>query len=477
MMRSTGVAAALTLGFWPAASSGQTPIQWEPYELAGPGEVLDTVRLGRLKVPARHDAPGADSMEVAFAFLPARASGSEAPLVYLDGGPGGNGVGVARIPSYWRLFDEARESRDVILLSQRGTGLSRPALFCRLVEPLSPNLFRHKEDMLAGLESSVDACVAQWQGRGVDLGAVNTWESAGDIEAIRRALGRESVALLGFSYGTHLGLAYARRYPSSLERLVLLGAEGPDHTWKLPETLDRQIRHLSALYGRQEGLPLDRLEQDVRRLLERLDRDPVAITVRSRSGDSARVMLGGDGFRYLLRRDLGDTNDLPRFPALVHNTLDGDLGLVSGLASRRFYEIAGVPLMSLLTDCAAGVSTARAEKIAHQREGSILRGMADGYFPEVCQSLPVEGRPADYHSSVFISGPVLFVSGTLDANTPPFQAEEIRWGLPAADHLVVRNAGHESTLRAPCVLEAIGRFLRGEESEFCEPSLEPLIFR
>jgi pimeloyl-ACP methyl ester carboxylesterase len=41
---------------------------------------------------------------------------------------------------------------------------------------------------------------------------------------------------------------------------------------------------------------------------------------------------------------------------------------------------------------------------------------------------------------------VLFVSGTLDTNTPPFQAEEMRWGFPNSYHLIVENGSHESLL-------------------------------
>lgn len=471
----TAVLAILALG--PTGAAGQSEIRWEPYELATAEGAPDSVRLGRLNVPLRHDAPGPDSIEVAFAFLPARSAASGPPMVYLDGGPGGNGVGVARIPDFWRLFEAARENRDVILLSQRGTGLSTPSLVCRLVGPLSPDVFLEKEDMLTALGPSVDACVDGWQSRGLDLGAMNSWESAGDIDAVRRALGEPSVALLGFSYGTHLALAYARRHPSTVDRLVLLGTEGPDHTWKLPETLDRQIRHLSALYGAQEALPADRLESDLRRLLERLEEEPVELTVRSRSGDTARIAVGADGLRYLLRRDIGDTNDLPLFPALIHNTLDGNFGLLTGLASRRYFEIGGVPLMGLLMDCASAASPGRLAEIARQREASILGAMTDGYFPEACEGLPVEAPPAGYHDPVFTERPVLFVSGTLDANTPPFQAEEVRWGLPGSAHLVVRNAGHESTLGAPGVIEVIARFLAGDAVASTEIVLEGLVFR
>jgi hypothetical protein len=55
------------------------------------------------------------------------------------------------------------------------------------------------------------------------------------------------------------------------------------------------------------------------------------------------------------------------------------------------------------------------------------------------------------------------VSGTLDAQTPPCQAEQARWGFPSSAHLIVEHAGHENTLPVPAVQDAIVRFrLTGE---------------
>ena len=46
-------------------------------------------------------------------------------------------------------------------------------------------------------------------------------DSVEDIEALRAELGVERLALLGVSYGTFVAQAYAARYPSHVERVVL----------------------------------------------------------------------------------------------------------------------------------------------------------------------------------------------------------------------------------------------------------------
>jgi fermentation-respiration switch protein FrsA (DUF1100 family) len=58
--------------------------------------------------------------------------------------------------------------------------------------------------------------------------------------------------------------------------------------------------------------------------------------------------------------------------------------------------------------------------------------------------------------------PALFLSGTLDTNTPPFHAEEVRWGFPNSTHLIIENSGHEM-LPSPEVQAVIVDFFKGAD--------------
>jgi proline iminopeptidase len=60
-----------------------------------------------------------------------------------------------------------------------------------------------------------------------------TWENlTADADALRRHLGFERWAVLGHSFGGHVALEYALRYPGSLSHLVLLDTGGDGH-WSL----------------------------------------------------------------------------------------------------------------------------------------------------------------------------------------------------------------------------------------------------
>ena len=102
------------------------------------------------------------------------------PALYLHGGPG-SGCS----PGQRRFFDPA--AYRVVLFDQRGSGRSRP------------------------LASAPDA----------DLSANTTAHLIADIEALRQLHGVERWTVLGLSWGTTLGLAYAQAHPQRVAALVL----------------------------------------------------------------------------------------------------------------------------------------------------------------------------------------------------------------------------------------------------------------
>src|SRR5690606_41537002 len=89
-----------------------------------------------------------------------------APIIYLDGGPGGSGVGVAQTPTFGPLFRALRAHVDVILLSQRGTGLS-DRIGCRGGDPLPSDTLTSVERLIAetSLRHSAGAASVARQGR------------------------------------------------------------------------------------------------------------------------------------------------------------------------------------------------------------------------------------------------------------------------------------------------------------------------
>ena len=167
----------------------------------------ETVTCGFLTVPETRGNSGDATLELAVMTLKAKTDMPEPdPILFLQGGPGG--AALSTVEAWQNL--PWRETRDIILLDQRGTGYSTPNLKC-------DELY----DFEATLPAAAGACRTRLLRAGHDLRAFNSKENAADVEALRRALEVEAFNLYGVSYGTRLALTVMREHPAGVRSVVL----------------------------------------------------------------------------------------------------------------------------------------------------------------------------------------------------------------------------------------------------------------
>ena len=253
-----------------------------------PGAVLTEHRF---PVPLDHDRPDGEQLTV-FAREVAAPDGGDRPyLVFLQGGPGGESP--RPVPATGQPGWLSRALRDyrVLLLDQRGTGLSTPV---RSPGELSaPELADHLALFRA------DSIVA-------------------DCESIRAQLGVDRWSLLGQSFGGFCALRYLSVAPHALREAFFTGGLPPvgavvddiyHGTWR--RMAERNERY-HARY------PEDRAR--LRRLLERADAGEVTLPHGERVtarrlrglGNALGMSDGAEHLHYLLERD-------PCSPAFRHD--------------------------------------------------------------------------------------------------------------------------------------------------------------
>lgn len=465
--RVSAVLAAAGLLLANHATAGDADsVRWRPYTGRATDGTPLTGELGRISVPEDRARPGGRRIEIAFVRYRSTHPSPGPPLFFLEGGPGGSGVeGCAFVATHPLI--RALEHGDVIGIDQRGTGLSRPDLATPdfpyslpLDEPLT------READVAAFTAAAERAASYWRGRGVDLSAYHTDASADDVDDVRRALGLPRIVLYGSSYGSHLGLAILRRHGAHVARAWLSKVEGPDDTWKSPALIERQIDHLHARAARDAAVSarVPDLRGALHAALARLARRPLVATARRGQPDSARIVLGPFDLQVVVANALGTTRGQAGLPRLLEALARGDGSRLADLALPARRASVG-SMMTLAMDCASGASAARRVRLARERaEHPLLDDAIHAPFvPSVCRACGLAPLPDAFRAPVTSDVPVLFVSGSLDARTPPENVEALLAGFRRGVHLVVEGTGHDSReLASEEYRERVQAFLRGE---------------
>lgn len=423
------------------------------------GETMTTWD-GTLTVPAVRDDPASGTIDLRYVRFPTTAEDPGSPIVYLAGGPGGSGIDGFR-GSRGPFYVSLRAIADVIAFDQRGTGDSGPDdVFCGHESGLPLEEPGSREGYLEVLREETRRCLEIFRERGIDVRGFTTAESADDVDALRRHLGTPRLTLLGSSYGTHLSLAVARRHPDAVERMVLAGVEGPDHTIKMPGNVERNVADLGAVV-RRDPLFADRLPDlvgTIDSLHRALRSEPREIELVGRS-----VVVGPWDLREYVSSFIGSRGNLAGLPASIHRLVLDDWSELGGWVARR-RGLGGTHAMSRAMDCASYATDARLERIRAEAPDAVAGATIDFPMPEICDVAGLTRLGDDFRAPLDSDVPTLMISGTLDGRTPLSNAREVAEGWPAARHLIIENAGHGADLYlgTPEIEDAIRAFLRGE---------------
>ncbi|MFC3816136.1 alpha/beta hydrolase [Lysobacter sp. GCM10012299] len=455
------------------AAEAQAPLVFSPYAFETQANGTIAAEAAFLEVPRRHGEPGGPRMRLRVVRLPATGGGGRAaPVVYLSGGPGGSGIGTGRGPR-WPVFDRVRRETDVLLLDQRGTGLSEPPAACPHEQHFDDAQPLLRDAALTALRATASQCVAYWREAGVDLGAYTTVESAGDIEDLRRALGIRKLSLWGMSYGTHLALATIRLHGAGLDHVVLMGTEGPDDTLKLPLAADALLADLGVL-AKDAGF--DDLTGSARRVLEALRKQPQQ--ARSAMHDGRQVTIGEFDAQLVITASLGRRTTQQWLPLVLREAEHGDYGPLADLVLLVRSEFSGFGAMSLAMDVASGQSPQRRALVEAQARRSLFGDALNFPFPAIGDGLGLADLGEAFRGPLRSDVPVLFISGTLDGRTPPANAEALRPGFSNSRSLLVRGASHDNEmwLGQAAIAEDIAGFLAGRPVSDAVLDLPPLVF-
>lgn len=436
------------------AQSGAPPLRIEPYAFRlADGSDLPAER-GTFPVPEDRRDPDSRRIEIGFVRFRSTSPDPGAPIVYLAGGPGGSGVATARGPRQ-PIFLALRAVADVIVLDQRGVGLSNAIPPCTAQRRLDPSAVLGEESLSAYYRETLAACLAGWRAAGVAVNGYTTEQSADDLEDLRRALGVRRIDLWGISYGTHLGLAMMRRHPGSVGRVAFASVEGMDQTVKLPAHADAAFARIDAALG-------GGLVERMRRVHARLDAEPASFTVPAT--DSGPVSFRADSFAIRMMAGFVAKNP-DGFGQLAGAYAALDAGQTAPLAPliwdffyRNPLTMSGMPE---LMDAASGISEARLALVRRQAPAALTGAALNFPMPQLRGAVPGLDLGDDFRREIDSDHEVLLLAGDLDVRTPLEEQAEATAGLTNLHRIVVRNGGHDLFEAHPDVSRLLIDFFSG----------------
>jgi pimeloyl-ACP methyl ester carboxylesterase len=463
----------VSLAVRPASLVAQSPragdLKLEPYSFRTYDGRVHPAELGHLWVRENRNDPASRLIELVFVRLKSTAPRPGSPVVFLAGGPGVPGTAMGAVPVYYSLFEKMQTLSDVILLDQRGIGKSSPNTQCPEGLPPAPDVFEKESSFRAAILARAQACAEFWSDKGVDLKSYTTQASADDLEDLRKALGAEKLNLIAHSYGTTLALSAMKRHGEHLDRVVLAGVQGPDQSLQMPLAFDfalRRISYLAAASPKMGGAFPDTFGE-FRKVLEQASRQPVRVTIQDeRTKKNVEEKVGPFFLQFTIAKMLPNGRKVDRIPALVYSLARGDTSMLAGTVQDFYGALtSGFTGMEFSVSCSDGWSSARRQLAEDQASHSIF---GDAPFvqldPRQCSELGTGIPQPDSLLPFWSPVRTLLVSGTLDSNTPDYQAEKVLWGLPNGKSLLVENGFHE-TLPSPEVQAAVVAFLSGSNFE------------
>ena len=445
----------LSVLLWPAGARGQEvpsplasvecPAAWRrPAEVAAAVIVCATIHV----MEDRKAGAEAQSLKLFVARISARLPDTNSPLVVLTGGPGD----AASAEVGWWLNSSLRDSHDIILVDQRGSGLSRPSLDC-------PEFDTSDDD------DPLATCRDRLLAAGINLSSYNAESIAQDFAAVIRALEVDNVNLYGRSYGARLALLLAEILPQRIHAMALDSAYTGGES-ALAGAAAKTLRSMQRLFadcGANDGCrsAYPRLSTQFTRAVAALNLQPVEVAGIL---PDAALRLDGESFVFLLRDMLADAKKLPYAPAVIAAIAQADDGYLASAGSALYGPGSLGPVsysegLFFSAFCADEVGLTSAAEVQESAEElppaylPLMQGAQDiladcGRWGSASDTIRVESPSSEI--------PTLYLSGAYD----PIANVDARLSrTPRAWRLVFPHLGHGVLEYESCAETVTGAFL------------------
>ncbi|MCG9729090.1 alpha/beta hydrolase [Shewanella sp. Isolate13] len=397
----------------------------------------EQMQCGLILVPENYAKPDGKQIEIHYVVMPAiKPSDKVEALLAIAGGPGQSAIENAQ--GFDRMLSKVRQTQDVILIDQRGTGQSNQ-LQC-IGDGFDSALAVNESDFDTQLETqkcldTLDADVTQY-------GSLSALK---DFEAVRQHLGYQKLHLYGVSYGTRMAQLYMRHYPQSLATVTLDGV--------IP--MQQSVLAIGNAIARAFDLLIEdcannrlchgqfpQLRSDLEKVDAELTQGPKISQVPDPlTGEMTQLTLTRSKFKGALRMALYSPSTRSLMPHAIHQAAKGNYQPITGLYAMGI-DNAGIAMgMHASVVCGEDWQRLTPELRAKTSESYFGKEMLKT-FAESCAVWNMPAVDASFSKPISSDIPTLLLSGELDPATPPSWGELAMEKLSNAKHFVAPYATH-----------------------------------
>lgn len=389
------------------------------------------------------------SLEV-YRFKATKPAPGAPPIFLLYGGPSFGGLEplLARRGYYERRLQPLHQAADLVIVSQRGIGSSKPTTWIEGARPFPLDRAVTDSERVDAVQAAARREKAFWMEQGLDLEGFTVLEAAADLDDVRKAFGYERIVLWGGSFGSHWAMATMRRFPQIVERAVLRGMEGPDHTYDMPSYVLNSIKRLAAeadaAPALQDLVPPGGMMAAFEKVIERVAAEPVVVSVKDpKTGAEQRVRFGPEDVRGMADGYTASASSRSGMQTWVSDILTlyrGDFTAAAELRVRD-REIENFRTASYyMLDCGSGITPARSAQIASDPAVAIVGPLGFNYRA-ACPVWDID-LGNDFRKNFDTQIPTVIAQGDYDVSTPMENALELAPHFKRSKFVVVRGGSH-----------------------------------
>lgn len=397
----------------------------------------DRLRCGYIIVNENPNEPNGQKINIHYAVIPAvKNIYPNQAFLAIAGGPGQSAIDNA--PLFNNTFARIRETRDILLIDQRGTGRSN-ILKCPEDKSVSPLLMNEGNfDTIA----ETNKCLAAIDG---DVTQYTSTAALKDFEAVRISLGYDKLHIYGISYGTRMAQLYMREYAEAIATVTLDGVVPMQQSvlaigLAIDRAVDLLISECENLSRCQQQFP------SLRKALATTEVELMLSPVKAQifhpmTGQPTEFLLTHDKFLSVIRLALYSPTTRVLLPYAIHQAGEKNYQAVLGLYSLTMEGIDIAMGMHASVVCSEDIHRLSTD-LSTELETSYMGRTMFTELSKVCSVWPSTKVDETFSAPISNNIPTLLLSGELDPATPPDWAILAMADMKNAKHLVAPHAAH-----------------------------------